>query len=84
MLRLAQTDEGEQRRESHWVAGVGEESLKGFDTLDKLEGIKLARNPQSNEISKPLQDVHIVDVQIVDSMPYAAEIAKWKTENNVK
>lgn len=58
--------------------------FKGFDTLEKLEGIKVAPNPQMRgEVSRPLQDVFIVDVVVEDSAPYAEEIAKWKEENGL-
>lgn len=58
--------------------------FKGFDTLEKLEGIKVAPNPQMRgEVSRPLQDVYIVDVVVEDSAPYAEEIAKWKEENGL-
>jgi len=58
--------------------------FKGFDTLDKLEGIKVAPNSRMHgEVSKPMQDVYIVDIVIEDSAPYEAEIAKWKEENGL-
>lgn len=58
--------------------------FKGFDTLEKLEGIKVAPNPQMRgEVSRPMQDVFIVDVVVEDSAPYEEQIAKWKQENGL-
>jgi peptidyl-prolyl cis-trans isomerase B (cyclophilin B) len=59
--------------------------FKGFDVLDKIEGIKVAPNPQAGgEESLPLQDVHIINVIIEDATKYANEIKKWKAKNGIK
>ncbi|MBU1024277.1 peptidylprolyl isomerase [bacterium] len=57
--------------------------FKGFDVLEKIEGIKIGPNPQmGGEMSKPLQDVIILDVVIEDGAKYKPEIDKWKAQNS--
>lgn len=58
--------------------------FKGFDTIDKLEAIKVAGNPQMRgEVSLPLEDVYIISVVVEDIGPYQADVDKWKEENGL-
>jgi peptidyl-prolyl cis-trans isomerase B (cyclophilin B) len=60
------------------------QAFRGLDVLKKLENVKLGPNAEmgSGEVSKPLQDVHIVDVVIEDAGKYQEEINKIVTENS--
>ena len=58
------------------------QAFRGLDVVKKLENIRCEPNPdRTTEISKPVQDVHIVDVVIEDAAKYQQEISKVVADN---